>query len=80
MLRRYDVFVVRHWGVESGERIIVEHVQSRHRVLVRSLEAAVEWIDARCRAPTNTPLVAPDGNGSESSTEEKGGVMPDGGT
>jgi hypothetical protein len=45
----YRSFLLRCWSLDGRpHRIMVEHVQSGARVQVRSLAAAMRWIDARC--------------------------------
>ena len=48
MVKRYTSFVLRCWRLEGDQRRIeVEHVQSGVHKRVRSLAAAVAWIDGR---------------------------------
>jgi hypothetical protein len=55
-VKRYASFVLRCWRLESDElRIDVEHVQSGARTRVRSLAAAVAWMDGRRDAPVDLP-------------------------
>ena len=58
MAKRYASSVLRCWRLESDEqRIEVERVQSDARPRVRSLAAAVEWMDGRRDVPDE--LAAP---------------------
>jgi hypothetical protein len=53
MLTNYGAYLVRLWR-DGGEvtRIEVLHVQTGERVLLRSAEAALEWIDRHGSDPS----------------------------
>jgi hypothetical protein len=62
MPARYASFLVRCWSHrDGGRRIEIQHFQSETRTRVRSLLAAMAWVDARWSASGGAQAGAPDG-------------------
>ncbi len=75
MARAYASFVLRCWRLDAAERrITVEHIQSGERVVVASIEAAVEWICARESTGAGAPPATSDRAGAVLDTDREGGA------
>jgi hypothetical protein len=57
MFNRYAAYMIRCWRDDCAlRRLEIVHIQSGERVVVESLSAALEWIDAH-RPPDDLPVL-----------------------